>query len=810
MSDNERTPEAYNLGEHHATAVIDNGAFGTRKIVFSTGRLAKLAQGSAIVQMDDTVVLATTAASKNPKDHFDFFPLTVDIEERMYAAGRIPGSFFRREGRPSENAILTCRLIDRGLRPSFVSGLRNEVQVIGTILSVDARDEYDVVAMNGASMSTQLAGLPFSGPLGSTRIVLIEGTWVAFPTLEQIEKATFDMIVTGRVLDSGDVAIMMVEAEATDNTISLIAAGGTKPTEEVVASGLEAVKPVIAELVRAQAELAKVAAKPVADYPRFLDYQDDAYAAVEAAVSAELDQALQIADKTDRQDELDRVKSVMLEKLGADFEGREGELGASLRSLTKKLVRKRVITEGVRIDGRLPAYIRPLAAEAGILPRVHGSALFERGETQIMGVTTLNMLRMEQAIDTLSPVSKKRYMHNYNFPPYSTGETGRVGSPKRREIGHGALAERALVPVLPSREEFPYAIRQVSEALASNGSTSMGSVCASTMSLMNAGVPIKAPVAGIAMGLISEEVDGETKYVTLTDILGAEDAYGDMDFKVAGTAEFVTALQLDTKLDGLPSDVLAQALQQANDARHAILDVMLDAISEPGELAATAPRITTLKIPVDKIGAIIGPKGQTINQIQDDTGADITVEDDGTIYVSAENGEAAQAAVETINAIANPTLPNVGDRFLGTVVKTTDFGAFISLTPGRDGLLHISKVGDGKRVERVEDVLSVGDKVEVEIGDIDNRGKIYLDKVYPEGQEPEGYKKGRPAERKESRGDRGDRGDRGPRRDRERSGERSGGGDRERSGERSGGGSSDGERRRRRTRRSDEGGGSEE
>ncbi|MDN3238723.1 polyribonucleotide nucleotidyltransferase [Glycomyces tritici] len=817
MSDNERTPEAFNLGEHHATAVIDNGAFGTRKIVFSTGRLAKLAQGSAIVQMDDTVVLATTAASKNPKDHFDFFPLTVDIEERMYAAGRIPGSFFRREGRPSENAILTCRLIDRGLRPSFVSGLRNEVQVIGTILSVDARDEYDVVAMNGASMSTQLAGLPFSGPLGSTRIVLIEGTWVAFPTLEQIEKATFDMIVTGRVLDSGDVAIMMVEAEATDNTISLIAAGGTKPTEEVVASGLEAVKPVIAELVRAQAELAKVAAKPVADYPRFLDYQDDAYAAVEAAVSAELDQALQIADKTDRQDELDRVKSVMLEKLGADFEGREGELGASLRSLTKKLVRKRVITEGVRIDGRLPAYIRPLAAEAGILPRVHGSALFERGETQIMGVTTLNMLRMEQAIDTLSPVSKKRYMHNYNFPPYSTGETGRVGSPKRREIGHGALAERALVPVLPSREEFPYAIRQVSEALASNGSTSMGSVCASTMSLMNAGVPIKAPVAGIAMGLISEEVDGETKYVTLTDILGAEDAYGDMDFKVAGTAEFVTALQLDTKLDGLPSDVLAQALQQANDARHAILDVMLDAISEPGELAATAPRITTLKIPVDKIGAIIGPKGQTINQIQDDTGADITVEDDGTIYVSAENGEAAQAAVETINAIANPTLPNVGDRFLGTVVKTTDFGAFISLTPGRDGLLHISKVGDGKRVERVEDVLSVGDKVEVEIGDIDNRGKIYLDKVYPEGQEPEGYKKGRPAERKESRGDsrgdRGDRGDRGPRRDRERSGggergERPSSGERERTGER--GASSDGERRRRRTRRSDEGGGSEE
>ena len=791
----ERTPEAHNLGEHHATAVIDNGEFGTREIIFSTGRLAKLAQGSAIVQMDDTVVLATTAASKNPKDHFDFFPLTVDIEERMYAAGRIPGSFFRREGRPSENAILTCRLIDRGLRPSFVSGLRNEVQVIGTILAVDERDEYDVVAMNGASMSTQLAGLPFSGPLGSTRAVLIGEQWVCFPTLEQIEQATFDMVVTGRVLESGDVAIMMVEAEATENTVSLIAGGARRPTEEVVAGGLEAVKPVIAELVRAQAELAAVAAKPEADYPRFPDYMDDAYAAVESAAAAELDQALTIADKTERGTELDRVKASMLEKLGADFEGREGELSAALRSLTKKLVRARVIREGVRIDGRSPVDIRPLAAEVGILPRVHGSALFERGETQIMGVTTLNMLRMEQAIDTLSPVTKKRYMHNYNFPPYSTGETGRVGSPKRREIGHGALAERALIPVLPSREEFPYAIRQVSEALGSNGSTSMGSVCASTMSLMSAGVPIKAPVAGIAMGLISEESDGETKYVTLTDILGAEDAYGDMDFKVAGTSEFVTALQLDTKLDGLPSEVLAQALGQANDARHAILDVMAEAIAEVGDLASTAPRITTLKIPVDKIGAVIGPKGQTINQITEDTGADVTVEDDGTIYVAAEKGSQAEAAVEVINSIANPTLPNTGDRFLGTVVKTTDFGAFISLVPGRDGLLHISKVGDGKRVDRVEDVLSVGDKIEVEIGDIDNRGKIYLDKVYPEGEEPEGYKKGRPERREGDRGGRGSRGDRGPRRE---GGGRRGDDDR------------GGERRRRRTRRTEDSGGAED
>ncbi|WP_100445987.1 polyribonucleotide nucleotidyltransferase [Glycomyces xiaoerkulensis] len=787
MSDqNERTPEAFNLGEHHTTAVIDNGDFGTREIVFGTGRLAQLAPGSAVVQMGDTMVLSTTSMSKGPKEHLDFFPLTVDIEERMYAAGRIPGSFFRREGRPSENAILTCRLIDRGLRPSFVSGLRNEVQVIGTILAVDAADEYDVVAMNGASMSTQLSGLPFSGPLGSTRAVLIDGQWVCFPTHEQTARATFDMIVTGRVLDSGEVAIMMVEAEATDNTVELVEGGATKPTEETVAEGLEAVKPAIAELVRAQRELADLAAKPTGEFPLYPEYLDDALAAVESAVGAELDQALTIADKAERGTELDRVKAVMLEKIGADFEGREGELGAALRSLTKRLVRRRVIAEGVRIDGRSPVDIRPLAAEVGVLPRVHGSALFERGETQILGVTTLNMLRMEQAIDTLSPVSKKRYMHNYNFPPYSTGETGRVGSPKRREIGHGALAERALIPVLPSREEFPYAIRQVSEALGSNGSTSMGSVCASTMSLMSAGVPIKAPVAGIAMGLISEETDAGPEYVTLTDILGAEDAYGDMDFKVAGTREFVTALQLDTKLDGLPSEVLVRALGQANDARHAILDVMAEAISETAELSETAPRITTLKIPVEKIGAIIGPKGQTINQITEDTGADVTVEDDGTIYVAAEEGSAAQAAVDTINSIANPTLPNVGDRFLGTVVKTTDFGAFISLVPGRDGLLHISKVGDGKRVERVEDVLSVGDKLEVEIGDIDNRGKIYLDKVYPEGEEPEGYKKGRPERRESGRGDRS-RGPRreGGRRDDDRGGE---GGQRRRRRRRSGDG----------------------
>jgi polyribonucleotide nucleotidyltransferase len=778
------------LGTEFRTAVIDNGSFGTREITFSTGRLARQAAGSAIVQLGETVVLSATTASKQPKEHFDFFPLTVDVEERMYAAGRIPGSFFRREGRPSEDAILTCRLIDRPLRPSFTKGLRNEVQVVETVLALDPQHPYDVVAMNGASMSTKLSGLPFSGPVGSTRVAHVDNQWVAFPTLEELERATFDMVVAGRTLPDGDVAIMMVEAEATPNAIKLISSGATAPTEEVVASGLEAAKPAIRELCRAQSELAEIAAKPVAEFPVFLDYQDDAYAAVGEAVRGELAEALKIAGKADREEALDRIKAKAHELLDARFEGREKEISAAFRSLTKSEVRARVLRDQVRIDGRGPRDIRPLTAQVGVLPRVHGSALFERGETQILGVSTLNMLRLEQTLDTLAPEKSKRYMHNYNFPPYSTGETGRVGSPKRREIGHGALAERALVPVLPSREEFPYAIRQVSEALGSNGSTSMGSVCASTLSLLSAGVPLKAPVAGIAMGLISDEVDGKTQYVALTDILGAEDAFGDMDFKVAGTSEFVTALQLDTKLDGIPSDVLAGALQQAHDARTTILAVMEQAINAPAEMSEYAPRVTSVKIPVDKIGMVIGPKGQTINAIQDETGADISIEDDGTIYVGATNGPSAEAAVERINAIANPTLPKVGDKFLGTVVKTAAFGAFISLLPGRDGLLHISKVGDGKRVERVEDFLNVGDKVEVSIADIDARGKIYLDKVRPEGEEAPAASDGRPpredrGSRGEDRGPRGeDRGSRGegggePRRRRQRSGG-------ERGGERSG------------------------
>ena len=720
------------MADHEITAadaVIDNGKFGTRTIRFETGKLARQAAGSATARFGDTMLLSATTASKHPKDQFDFFPLTVDVEERMYAAGRIPGSFFRREGRPSEDAILTCRLTDRPLRPSFVKGLRNEVQVVITVLALDPDHLYDVIAINAASMSTQLAGLPFSGPIGAVRVAHVEGQWVAFPYHSELERATFDMVVAGRVLPDGDVAIMMVEAEATAHTFGLVRDGATAPTEDVVAQGLEASKAFIKILCEAQVKVAAGAAKPTAEFPVFLEYQDDVFAAVSAAVSAETATALTIVSKAEREDALDQIKAVAAEKVGPSFEGREKEISGAFRSLTKKLVRERVVRDKVRIDGRGLTDIRQLSAEINVLPRVHGSALFERGETQILGVTTLNMLRMEQMLDTLAPETRKRYMHNYNFPPYSTGETGRVGSPKRREIGHGALAERALVPVLPTREEFPYAIRQVSEALGSNGSTSMGSVCASTMALLAAGVPLRAPVAGIAMGLISETVDGKTEYVTLTDILGAEDAYGDMDFKVAGTSDFVTALQLDTKLDGIPASVLTGALTQAREARFAILDVMAKAITEPAEMSVYAPRIITIKIPVDQIGAVIGPKGKMINQIQDETGAEITIEDDGTIYIGATDGLKAEAARAQINAIANPTMPEVGERYLGTVVKTTTFGAFVSLVPGRDGLLHISelrKISGGKRVENVDDVVKVGDKVQVEIKEIDPRGKLSL------------------------------------------------------------------------------------
>ncbi|HXD62073.1 MAG TPA: polyribonucleotide nucleotidyltransferase [Lacisediminihabitans sp.] len=723
-----------------AEAVLDNGKFGTRTVRFETGRLAQQAQGAVAAYLDEeTMLLSATSVSKHPKDNFDFFPLTVDVEERSYAAGKIPGSFFRREGRPSTEAILVCRLIDRPLRPTFVEGLRNEVQIVITVLAIAPDEFYDALAINAASLSTQISGLPFNGPIGGIRLALIGDQWVAFPKFSQLEEAVFDLTVAGRLITNSngeeDVAIMMVEAEATEHSWDLIKGGATKPDEAVVAQGLEASKPFLKQLIKAQMELASHAAKEVQDYPVFLPYEQATYDAVAGIAYDRLRDIYQIADKIERQNADDALKDEVKEAIAAKVaagelpENANGQVSAAYKSVTKKIVRGRILTEGVRIDGRGTSDIRPLDAEVQVIPRVHGSAIFQRGETQILGVTTLNMLKMEQQIDSLAPVKKKRYLHHYNFPPYSTGETGRVGSPKRREIGHGFLAERALVPVLPPREEFPYAIRQVSEALGSNGSTSMGSVCASTLSLLNAGVPLRAPVAGIAMGLVSDEVDGETRYAALTDILGAEDALGDMDFKVAGTSEFVTAIQLDTKLAGIPSSVLDGALGQAKEARTAILAVINAAIDAPDEMAPTAPRVISVQIPIDKIGELIGPKGKTINQIQDDTGADISIEDDGTVFIGAVDGPSAEAARAAVNAIANPLNPEVGERFLGTVVKIATFGAFVSLTPGKDGLLHISevrKLAGGKRVENVEDVLSVGQKIQVEITKVDDRGKLSL------------------------------------------------------------------------------------
>ena len=752
-----------------AEAIIDNGRFGKRVVRFETGRLAKQAAGSALAYLDDsTTVLSATTVGKNPKDQFDFFPLTVDVEERQYAAGRIPGSFFRREGRAGTEAILAARLIDRPLRPGFVKGLRNEVQVVETVLTIDPDDAYDVLAINAASMSTQIAGLPFTGPIGGTRLALIDGQWVAFPRWSELERSVFNIVVAGRIVTkedgSEDVAIMMVEAGGGKNEWELIQAGATAPTEDVVADGLEAAKPFIKALCEAQIKVAEKASKETADFPLFLDYTDEEYAAVEEYAAEKVAQALLTEGKLARDEAVDAVKEEMLGALAERFPESEKALKAAFRSLEKATIRNRTLREEIRMDGRTPRQIRSLSAEVEVLPRVHGSALFQRGETQILGVTTLAMLRMEQQIDNLSPINSKRYMHQYNFPPFSTGEVGRVGSPKRREIGHGDLAERALVPVLPSREDFPYAIRQVSETMGSNGSSSMGSVCASTLSLLQAGVPLRAPVAGIAMGLMTGEVDGQFKAVTLTDILGAEDGFGDMDFKVAGTRDFITALQLDTKLDGIDSQVLRAALAQARDARLAILDLINQAIDGPDEMSPNAPRIITVKVPVDKIGEVIGPKGKMINQIQDETGADVTIEDDGTVYIASSDGASAEAARTMVNQIANPQMPEVGERFVGTVVKTTSFGAFVSLTPGKDGLLHISQVRrlvGGKRIDSVDDVLQVGQQVEVEINEIGDRGKLSLHAVIdgeageleaPEGESSEPHRECRDrSERRERR-----------------------------------------------------------
>jgi polyribonucleotide nucleotidyltransferase len=704
------------------------GAVGGREIFLETGKLANQAGGAVVVGLGETQVLVTATAAKSPKEQLDFFPLTVDVEERMYAAGKIPGGFFRREGRPSETAILTARLVDRPLRPSFPKGLRNEIHVVATIMSADMETNPDVLAINGASAAVLLAGIPFSGPVGAVRLGRLGGEWIVNPTYSELEECTFDMVVAGRLNEAGAVDILMVEAEATEHAVALMEDGAPKPTEEAIGLALEIAKPPIATACELQRELVRQVGVQPKDYPLFREYSEDVGEAVREVAEEPTREAITIAEKAPREARLDEIKAQtaqqVAERLGEALVGREREVSAAFRSLTKELVRQRIVKEGRRIDGRGPRDIRPLQAEVGILPRAHGSGLFQRGETQVLSITTLGMVRMEQMIDTLDPEDRKRYMHHYNFPPFSTGETGFMRGPKRREIGHGALAERALLPVIPSREEFPYALRVVSEVLSSNGSTSMASVCASTLSLMDAGVPIKAPVGGIAMGLVAE--GGE--YVTLTDILGAEDAYGDMDFKVAGTRELVTALQLDTKLSGIPSEVLISALTQARDARMVILDVMQQAIAEPRpEIARLAPRVHIEQIPVAKIGELIGPKGKRINEIQATSGAEISIEDDGRVFIGANDGEQLETALNMIREQMNPVMPQVGERYLGTVVKTTTFGAFISLTPGKDGLLHISKLGKkGQRVRAVEDVVNVGDKLLVEVTEVDRQGRISL------------------------------------------------------------------------------------
>ena len=706
-----------------------------RTLSFETGKFAPQSQGAVVATIGETRVLTTANAARDVRPGVDFFPLTVDVEERSYAAGKIPGSFFRREGRPTEDAILTCRLTDRPLRPAFPDGFRNEVQVVSTVLGVDMANPHDVLSINAASAALMISGIPFEGPIGSVRVAYTtEGEWIPHPTYDEGEASTFELVVAGRELDNGDVAIMMVEAGGTEQSFYFYEDGAPKVDEVALAEGLDASKQWIKESIALQRQLvASVIATsgPIEELPftPVLDYTPEVFDAVESCVHGEISAAVAIAGKAERNAATDDATSKALEALcgeDGEFAGQEKAVKEAVRSLTKKLVRRRIVDEGLRIDGRGVRDLRPVSAEVGVLPTAHGSGLFQRGETQVMNVLTLAMPRMNQLIDSLSPNNEKRYLHHYNMPPWANGETGRVGSPKRREIGHGALAARAVMPVVPNQEDFAYTLRLVSEVMSSNGSTSMGSVCSSSLSLMDAGVPIRGAVSGIAMGLVK---DGDN-YVTLTDILGAEDAFGDMDFKVAGTVDAITALQLDTKIDGIPAQVLADALQQAREARMEILDVMNAAIDAPRtEVAETAPKIVTITIPIDKVGEVIGPKGKIINTIQAETGADIAVDDDGAVGIvtiaAVESWRMEEARTAIVN-IVDPPKAEIGVTYTGRVVNITKFGAFVNILPGRDGLLHISKIGRGKRINSVEDVLSLGDEVEVVVDEIDDRGKVSL------------------------------------------------------------------------------------
>jgi polyribonucleotide nucleotidyltransferase len=706
---------------------IDNVkvSIGNAEIGFETGKLALQAPGSVVVTSGETTVLVTTVANKTVRDGIDFFPLTVDVEERMYSAGKIPGGFFRREGRQTEKAILACRLIDRPLRPSFKDGFRCETQIIATVLSVDNENEYDILALNAASLGLQLAGVPLESAVGAVRMSLINDNWVVQATNTELEESVFDMVVAGSLNSKGEIDIVMVEAGATDNAFGKIDEGSAAPSENIVADGIDMSKEFIAKLIEAQKELVAKRDVPEVDWPIVEDFTEELKSQISEAFGSEIETAMALTDRAERSVKQSELEDQAIVKFLDDQDDNTKAIKLAFKSIVKNTVRDRVLNGGARLDGRTPTDIRNISAEINLLPTVHGSSLFLRGETQVLNVTTLGMSRLEQMLDTIDTVTSKRYMHHYNFPPYSTGEAYPMRGPKRREIGHGALAEKALVPVVPPKIDFPYTIRVVSEAISSNGSTSQASVCASSLSLMAAGVPIREHVAGIAMGLISKD----DTYVTLTDILGAEDALGDMDFKVAGTRNVITALQLDMKIEGLPADVLRKALNQAMDARHHILDIMEDTISEPAEsLSGNAPRLETIELPKDKIGEVIGPKGKNIRKIEEETGCSVEIDDDGILTLGSTEEEAIAAGKEMVMLIIDPPEAEVGAEYEGEVVSVATYGAFVNILPGRDGLLHVSKFHSSKRVNNTEAVVSVGDKIKVKVDSIEN-GKVSLSPV---------------------------------------------------------------------------------
>ena len=730
---------------------IDNVkvSIGNSDIAFETGKLALQAPGSVLVTSGETNVLVTTVANKSVRDGIDFFPLTVDVEERMYSAGKIPGGFFRREGRQTEKAILACRLIDRPLRPSFKDGFRCETQIIATVLSVDNENEYDILALNAASLGLQLAGVPLESAVGAVRMSLINDTWIAQATNTELEESVFDMVVAGSLNSKGEVDIVMVEAGASDDAFEKIDNGSTAPSENIVADGIDLSKEYIAKLIEAQKELVSKRDIPVVDWPIVEDYSDELKAKITDEYSEKVDSITALTDRSERSEKQSELQDEVIEKFLDDETDNTKAIKLAFKSLVKSTVRNRVLTGGPRLDGRTPTDIRNISSEINLLPTVHGSSLFLRGETQVLNVTTLGMSRLEQMLDTIDTVTSKRYMHHYNFPPYSTGEAYPMRGPKRREIGHGALAEKALVPVIPPKIDFPYTIRVVSEAISSNGSTSQASVCASSLSLMAAGVPIREHVAGIAMGLISND----DTYVTLTDILGAEDALGDMDFKVAGTRNVITALQLDMKIEGLPSDVLRGELNQAMDARHHILDIMEDTIAEPAEnLSGNAPRLETIELPKDKIGEVIGPKGKNIRKIEEETGCSVEIDDEGILTLGSTEEEAIAAGKEMVMLIIDPPEAEVGAEYDGEVVSVATYGAFVNILPGRDGLLHVSKFHSTKRVNNTEAVVKNGDKIKVKVDSIEN-GKVSLSPVedldIPD--DAVGESKGKSGDRKPSR-----------------------------------------------------------